>query len=123
MSRPKFRWPALWTVRHAVALALLISAGAMTAKEKTIVVDCANKGKINVALTDESPQLRIEFKGICAEDVLITRSNTTLIGVEAGARIVGAVVPPESRQPAVSVRDAGNVTLENFEIQDSDSRG
>src|SRR5688500_4422088 len=101
MWRPTFRWPVRSILRHGTTLALLISAGAMTAKEKIIVVDCANKGKISVALLDESPALRIEFKGTCAEDVLITRSNTTLIGVAAGARIVGANnVLPEFRQPA-----------------------
>ncbi|HVT45390.1 MAG TPA: right-handed parallel beta-helix repeat-containing protein [Thermoanaerobaculia bacterium] len=108
--------------RLVLSIVFVFTASATFAKEKLIIVDCNNKSKINDALLDTSPELRIEFSGICQEDVRITRSNTTLAG-KPGARIVGATVPLEQRQPGVAIHGARNVNLIGFEIQDSDFRG
>jgi hypothetical protein len=96
---------------------------AMAAKPP-VSVDCSKGQSINGALAGNADDLEIEFSGTCAEDVLIVRDRVTLRGVGTAPTITGQPgVPFADRQPGVMVRGADNVSLLDFEVTDSDSRG
>jgi hypothetical protein len=106
-----------------VVVSLCVAAGAYSKESpKSINVDCGKGQSFNAALTDSAATLVVEFSGVCAEDVLITRSNVTVRGTEVGATIAGAS-PPAPAGPAVAVRNATAVLLKDFAVQDAAGRG
>lgn len=89
---------------------------------KSVQVDCTKGQSINATLADSAEALVVEFSGVCAEDVAIRRGAVTLRGSAPGAKISGAASPAVPAA-AVLIRGVGNVTLQNFAVQDGDRRG
>ena len=91
------------------------SAQAPAAIEK---VDCHKGESVNKALTKQpgAAALVVEIRGLCHENVVITRDRVTLRGAdpeEDGIRAVAAGVQTDS---AVWVRGAQLVTIENLSL-------
>ena len=51
----------------------------------TVTVDCTKGQSINDALTTPAITLTVEIHGICTENVVVTRPNTTLVGTSPAA--------------------------------------
>jgi hypothetical protein len=83
----------------------------------TVAVDCDAGDTIADALAQRADELRVEITGSCVEDVLIRRDRTTLVGVAAGAEIVGSPAPPVPGS-VVAVTGATRVTLADLTIRD-----
>jgi hypothetical protein len=87
----------------------------------TVAVDCDAGDTIADALAQRADELRVEITGSCVEDVLIRRDRTTLVGVAAGAEIVGSPPPPvpfSFVSGVVAVTGASRVTLADLTIRD-----
>jgi hypothetical protein len=107
-----------------ILVASFVSALPLMAAKPPVSVDCSKGQSINAALAGNADDLEVQFSGTCAEDVLIVRDRVTLRGVGTAPKITGQPgVPFADRQPGVSVRGADNVSLLDFEVTDSDSRG
>jgi hypothetical protein len=99
-----------------VGLVVLFCIGAEAEAQTggtTIGVNCAKGGSINNALKLKADPLTIEIRGECHEDVVISRNNVTLRGIDPGATVVAA-----SNQ-AIRIDRASRVTLENLTVTGS----
>lgn len=103
------------------AVLVLLTCFAAEAKDKsgikTIVVKCDKGDSINEALEDKADELIIEIRGICQEDVVISRSDVTLRGVDPDATVVA-----QSEQ-AIRIDRASRVTLEDLTVRGSTGPG
>lgn len=104
------------------AMLLLQSAPVRPAAAQTPAatekVNC-NKGEsINKALTKhaDAPALVVEIRGVCHENVVVTRDRVTLRGADPDDDGIQAVANVEQTDAAVWVRDAQLVTIENLEL-------
>ena len=102
-------------------LALLLVAASAAGKadgQKTVLVDCTKGQSIQAALKDKAEELIVEIRGICDEDVVVTRSHVTLRGADPafdGLRGVGGLgVPAYSVVRVEGVRD---VRLESLRVE------
>lgn len=81
----------------------------------TVPVDCAAGDSINEALRQPAEELTIEISGICTENVVVSRSNVTLIGTDPSTDgIQGASGIPINN--AVLVFGTFSVTIENLQL-------
>lgn len=88
--------------------------------ERTIQVDCDAGYTLAEALAQRADELIVEFSGSCEENLIVRRDRTRLIGVAAGAEIVGSPGFPTPADPflgVVTVRGASNVTLADFTVR------
>lgn len=82
----------------------------------TITVDCQAGQRINDALEQAAPELVVEVRGECVENVVIRRDRVTLRGLDPardGIRSAGTDDPHES---SVLIRGARRVTIANLRI-------
>lgn len=85
-------------------------------RPKTVTVDCAAGGSINAALRRTAPVLVVEIRGVCVEDVVITRDNVTLRGADPAVDGIRAI-SGAAGNPTVAVEaPAHTVSLENLTI-------
>lgn len=91
-----------------LTVCLSMVARSMSHKEETVSVDCSKKGQsIQKALDAHhaSGPLTIEVSGICHEDVLISRSDTTIRGSDPEQDgILGASTDTNTPNNGISVR-------------------
>lgn len=88
--------------------------------ERTIQVDCDAGDTLAEALAQRADELIVEFSGSCEENLILRRDRTRLVGVAAGAEIVGSPGFPTPADPflgVVTVRGASNVTLADFTVR------
>jgi hypothetical protein len=84
----------------------------------TVSVDCAKGESINKAL-EKSPQaqrLTIEIRGLCSENVVVTRDRVTLRGANPANDGIQAEVNAEIMDVSLWVRGAQLVTVENLKL-------
>lgn len=108
------KWPAIVTGQFE-----FFSAYPMKDKSTgTVTVDC-NKGEsINQALT-KSPltrNLTVEIRGLCTENVVVTRDHVTLHGTDPANDGIQADLNEEFTDVALWVREAQLVTVENLKL-------
>ena len=93
------------------------SAGAQ-APAVTEKVDCGKGESINKALAKNPgpAALVVEVKGLCHENVVVTRDRVTLRGADPAADGIQAVANVEQTDAALWVRGAQLVTVENLKL-------
>lgn len=83
----------------------------------TVQVDCDAGETLADALAERADELTVEFSGSCAEEVVIRRDRTRIVGVAPGAEIVGNPSPVAPFGGGITVQGASNVTLADFTIR------
>jgi hypothetical protein len=103
------------------SLVLLFPASSVTHSQKTnatVHVDCTKGDSINEALASQTKvaKLTIEIRGMCHENVVVTRDQVTLHGADPANDGIQAVVNVEPSDSALWVRGATLVTVENLTL-------
>jgi hypothetical protein len=93
------------------------AASATTTAAKTIRVDCTRGQSINKALTDTSPQLVIEIRGMCSEQVLVERRSVTLRGSNPDLDGIQSLAPVALWIMAGGRWEGAGVTVENLTLK------
>lgn len=110
----------------ALALLLLVAlpAGHVQAadKPKVVTVLCGKGGSINAALAVVGNPLTIEIRGVCAEDVVVSRNDVTLRGVDPQQDGIQGVGPNAPGQAVLRVR-ADRVRVENLLVTGGSRNG
>ena len=95
-------------------------AGVKAPKEKApleaiVAVDCTIGESINDALATPAQNLIIEISGMCAEDVVVERTNVTFRGTDPA--IDGIMPDPNGlKRNALALRNISNILLENLTL-------
>jgi hypothetical protein len=113
------RGNALTLTRASAPRALFIYLGLpILQPPATVLVDCTKGESINKVLAKSSPEqsLIIEIRGLCSENVVITRDRVTLRGANPANDGIVAIENTESIDAAIWVRGAHLVTLENLKL-------
>ncbi len=92
----------------------LVAGIALGGASKVVAVDCGKGDSIQKALEDKAPDLVVEIRGICQEEVVIRRDNVTLRGADPANDGVRALDPDRPWGAAVLVREARNIGVENL---------
>jgi hypothetical protein len=105
----------------ASLVVLLFPASSITHSEKlsaTVEVDCTNGDKINKALSKhpKAQKLIVEIRGMCQENVVVTRDGVTLHGADPANDGIQAEEDEELTDPTVWVRGATMTTVENLTL-------
>jgi hypothetical protein len=93
------------------------AARATATATKTLRVDCAKGQSISKALTDSSPQLVIEIRGTCSEQVRVERTGVTLRGSNPDLDGIQSLAPPALRIMAGGRWEGAGVTVENLTLK------
>lgn len=104
---------------------VLESAAALDPPETvTVAVDCGIGDSIGDALETPADALTIQITGICNENVVIERSNVTLVGSDKTTDgIHGVATGAQFEPPVVRVLRSSDVQLENLTIANGPRHG
>jgi len=107
-----------------ISLMLLgASVYAATPESTTVLVNCSRGESINKALEAKGDELIVEIRGICTENVAVTRNRVTLRGRDPaldgirGAGMTGVLRPD---QAVIRIDLADDVTIEKLSVANSD---
>lgn len=88
--------------------------------QATVTVDCDAGGSIADALETRATELTIEFTGTCAENLVITRDQLTLRGLDPSATLTD---DPSNPAGTVLTIQGGDVVLQGFIVLNAPNRG
>jgi len=105
----------------ASVFVLLFPASLVTHSQKTtatVQVDCTKGDSISAALASQTKaqKLTIEIRGMCHENVVVTRDQVTLHGADPANDGIQAAVNAEITDAALWIRAATLVTVENLTL-------
>jgi hypothetical protein len=101
-----------------IAVGLLASGAGAVAAQTIVKVDCTKNKSINEALKQSlnSQSLIIEIKGMCTENVVVTRDRVTLRGIDPAIDGIQADSNATQIDAALWVRGAHQVVVENLKL-------